>query len=59
MYIPFQLLLKLFQIQILFFFYKTVDHRGKMRIKLYGMSTEKLEAGKPKKSAKRKHWDFN
>ena len=58
MYIPFQLLLKLFQIQI-FFFLQNVDRRGKMRIKLYGMSTEKLEAGKPKKSAKRKHWDFN
>ena len=38
-----------------FFFLQNVDRRGKMRIKFYGTSTEKLEAGKPKKSAKRRH----
>ena len=30
------------------FFLQNVDRWGKMRIKLHGMSTEKLEAGKPK-----------
>ena len=47
---------------VFIFFIQNVDHVinwGKMRIKLYGIRREKLEAGKPKTSAKRKHWDFN